>query len=128
MSTKVFKRVRVKTMMTTMNYESWGTKYELSFVRAQYTNNKALAIKVMCKEEGEEFIEPYATLTVNLSKSGLLDENCAFVDTNNCPTDIIKHLAKEGVAEYMGYSETSGFCSYPCYRFSKEWLKSLESM
>ena len=115
-------------MTRTMNYESWDTTYELSFVRAQYTNNKALAIQVMCKEEDDEFTIPFARLTVNLPKSGLLDENCAFIDTNNCPTEVIELLTKEGVAEYMGYSETSGFCSYPCYRFSKEWLKSLDSM
>ena len=115
-------------MMTTMKYESFGKKYELSFVRGQYQNNKSLAIIVQCQEEGEEFLEPFATLTVNLNTSHLLDENCAFVDTNNCPMNIIQGLVEQGVAEYTNHDSMSGYCVYPCYRFSKEWLKSLEEM
>ena len=111
--------------MTTMKYENWDEVYELSFVRALYSNN-ALAIKVMCKED--EVIVPFATLTINLiGISNNLDENCAIINIDECK-EIIKHLAKEGVAEYIGHSVKLGFCSYPCYRFSKEWLKSLDSM
>ena len=110
----------------TMKYESWGTTYELSFRKGQYRNNKSLAIQIMCQEEGEDFIEPFCMLTVNLAMAP--DENCAYIDTNNCPGDVINMLEQKGIIEYTNRDQMSGFCIYPMFRFSEEWLNSIESM
>ena len=110
-----------------MKYENYGVNYELTFKKGAYKNNNSLAIQIMCQEDGEEFQEPFAMLTVNLN-SGELPSNCAFVDSNNCPTGIIMNLIADGVAIMTTVSAQSGFCTYPLVKFSDEWLASLEKM
>lgn len=65
---------------------------------------------------------PIARLTVCLADSILIpDDDCAFVDTNNCPwaEDFIRqnHLGVD-----MGLMMPSGYCVYPLYRFDMDQL------
>lgn len=110
----------------TMKYEAWGKKYELSFRKGQYRNNKCLAIQIMCTEEGEEYSEPFCMLTVNLASGA--EEGCAYIDINNCPKDLIQMLIDEEIMWYTDIDRMSGYCIYPMFRFSDEWLKSIPNM
>lgn len=95
---------------------------EIGFSRETYSNNGNLAIQCWVVKDGV-FIEPYAMLTVNLNKKHR--ENCAFVDYNNCPSDIISVLEDNGWAETTWRIEGSGFCTYYEYEFSDEFLREV---
>ena len=116
-----------------MMYNSCGTNYELDFRKAKYIDNGRLAIQVLCREESEDWYEPFCMLTVNLpdvilSSDGSKDmpSNMAFLNINNYGTDdLYKKLIDMG---YMTMTRTvaqSGFCSYPLVKFDEEWLASL---
>lgn len=66
--------------------------------------------------------EPYADIAVNLEP--LTDPYTAFVDTNNLP-NIDKFLTDNHIAEYLGTIQTSGYCTYPLYRFNPEIINKL---
>lgn len=100
-----------------------GTEYTLDFQKATYQNNGSLAIQIMCTEDGE-FYEPFCRLTVNLAYPPA-DKECAFIDTNNCPMDLVQMLIANGVMTPTGVDQMSGFCIYPECRFDHEWLESL---
>ena len=111
-----------------MKYESWGKTYELSFRKGHYQNNSRLAIQVMCKEEGEDWYEPFCTLTVNLEDSIQIQDNRAYIDTNNCPKDLIQSLEEQGVMTKTRIAQQSGYCVYPLYEFNQEWLNKLSDI
>lgn len=63
----------------------------------------------------------FATLTTNFGDFiGI--KNTAYVDTNNCP-NIIEQLVEMGYAHYAECSRHSGYCTYPLYFFSPDFLK-----
>lgn len=64
---------------------------------------------------------PYADLTVSFGEFiGL--KNCAYVDTNNC--DFASQILEQGVARETGFHKTSGFCPYPLWEFSEDFLRA----
>lgn len=111
-------------MKTEFNYTSYGVNYILEFKKATYQNNGSLAIQVMCRTEGEDFLEPYCRLTTNLAVPPVR-KNCAYIDDNNVPQDLIQMLVDEGIIKFTGVNQTSGWCIYPEAEFSAEWLKEL---
>ena len=115
-------------MKDTMKYACWGTHYELKFIRGTYQNNGNTAVQIMCKTDGEDFYEPFATLTVNLKP--LKSQYKACIDTNNLGmnADLLAHLEKEGVYKETGTYIISGYCTYPVVEFDHEWLDSLTKM
>ncbi len=75
------------------------------------------AIK-LCTEDGE----PYAYLTTSFGEFiGM--KNCAYIDTNNCP--FAAELLNEDFAMNTGFTKESGFCKYPLWEFSEEYLKDI---
>ena len=71
-------------------------------------------------DEGRQPIEQYAILTVSFGQFiGI--KNAAYIDTNNCP--FAKELLKEGIAHDTGIKKSSGFCKYPLWVFSADFLK-----
>ncbi len=65
---------------------------------------------------------PYGDVTLNLTTS--VPAYCAFVDTNNMP-ELEDFLVKNGIAEFTGLSQQSGFCQFPLYLFDAEKLRKL---
>lgn len=87
----------------------FGTEIMVIPYRKKYAYKNNLAIYLET-DDGE----PYAQLTVNLGTK--LGKDLAFVDTNNCPwaEEFIKTYE---LGEPMGAYGSSGFCTYPLYRF-----------
>ena len=120
--------------MTMMKYNSYGTEYELEFKRGKYHNGRTI-IQVMCRELEDEWFEPFCRLTVNLPDTILssdgskdLPSNIAFLDSNNCPADLVMKIIEEGYMTMTRTSAQSGFCTYPLVKFNEDWLNSLASM
>ena len=86
-------------------------KYNVVLKRSSYRNNGVLAV-LMETDDGE----PFATLTVNIEGWDSLPHDMSFVDTNNCDW-AVKFLKDNKIAESMGVYASSGFCSYPLYKF-----------
>ena len=91
-------------------YTYRGTKVVLR--KLTYGNNNTIAIQMIGKDDEEL----YGTVTVNLS-SPLQSDTLAFVDCNNMP-GIEKWLQKNGIAISLGFSQRSGFCTYPLMMFT----------
>lgn len=110
--------------MSKLTVSSWGQTYEVIIRTSTYTNNGNLYIGLMCKivEDYGEWYEPYADITVNVRK---LDENCGAVDVNNFP-EVENFITDNGLGEFTGDYEFSGFCAYPVYRFNMDRIKLLE--
>lgn len=89
--------------------------YDVQAKRARYYNNN-LAIELYADWE------PFARLTVNLVND--LDEDCAYVDTNNCPW--AEHFIVTNNLGYpVGTARRSGYCVYPLYRFNLDKLEEM---
>lgn len=64
---------------------------------------------------------PFATLTTSFGEFiGI--KNAAYVDANNCQL-FIDQLLPLGFAKDTGLRKTSGYCSYPLWLFTPEFLK-----
>ena len=107
--------------MKTTTLNIWGEDVEIGFSHEKYQNNGNLAIQAWCVEDGC-FVEPYCMVTVNLRK---VDENHAFIDSNNCPKEIINWLTDNGYAKDTNIISASGFCLYHEYEFNNEFLTSV---
>ena len=68
--------------------------------------------------------EPYCALTVSFGKFiGI--KNSAYIDTNNC--GFAGQLLKPEIAQATGLYKTSGFCRYPLWIFSEQFLKEVDA-
>ena len=108
-----------------MKIKLWDTEYTLEFQKGNYLDNGNLAVQIMSMETGEEYYEPFCLLTVNLGVK--LPENMAFVDSNNCPSDVIQKLLDKGLIVPIDIYQ-SGFCTYQAYEFKEEFLESMEDI
>ena len=100
-----------------MKVMSYGAVYEVFPKRTTYVNNGNLAVVLKDENDG-----PFATLTVNLSEK--LAEDCAYVDTNNCPF-AERFILGNKLGEPTGRFGFSGYCCYPLYKFN---LSKIEEM
>lgn len=98
----------------------FGTTENVTLTVNTYVDNNSLYVGMTTVEDG--FPEPYGDVTVNLLTS--VPPYCAFVDTNNMP-ELEDFLVKNGIAEFTGLMQTSGYCSYPLYLFSGEKMRVL---
>ena len=101
----------------------WGEDHALQFVKANYQNNGNLAIQVLSHNEEYDFWDIWCSLTVNLP-GFMLDENEAFLDTNNCSKEIIDWIFKNKYAKKIGQRQ-SDFCTYPLVEFSKAFMEMI---
>lgn len=101
---------------------SWGKTYDVWLRTSNYCNNGNLYVGLTCKivEDGDEWYEPYADITVNIDK---LEPDCAAIDTNNFP-QAEEFITGNGFAEFTGNYAFSGYCVYPIYRFNMELLNT----
>ncbi len=100
--------------LLTYKLSAYGKQWELAPFKTAYQADNTLAIILEDANTGEHF----AVLTVHLSESCCLDENEAFVDTNNCSWAedfITKNKLGEKVDWITGMS---GWCMYPAYSFN----------
>lgn len=107
--------------METMQLNAWGNEYDLCIEVCQYEQNKNLALQLYFSDDG--YWEPFATLTVNVGEK--CNENCSYVDTNNCPWAPAL-IEKYRLGEYTGEVGFSGYCSYPGYKFNMSEIKKYE--
>lgn len=98
----------------------FGTTENVTLTVNTYVDNNSLYVGMTTIEDG--FPELYGDVTVNLLSS--MPPYCAFVDTNNMP-ELEDFLVKNGIAEFTGLAQTSGFCSYPLYQFNVEKMRGL---
>lgn len=98
----------------------FGTTENVTLTVNAYVDNNSLYVGMTTVEDG--FPEPYGDVTVNLLSS--VPPYCAFVDTNNMP-ELEDFLVKNGIAEFTGIEQRSGYCSYPLYLFSGEKMRVL---
>lgn len=112
--------------MSKMIYTSPYREYEITNIDIlRYRDNNKLALELVYYDEEYEQEEPFAMLTVNLVGYDLLEDNMAFVDTNNLP-NAESFIAKYGFGEFTGVYGESGFVSnYPLYKFDLEKIKEL---
>ena len=54
-----------------------------------------------------------------------LEENEAYVDTNNCPW-VVDFLEAKGLAKSTGRTRRSGYCIYPSMKFDREKMAEFE--
>lgn len=101
---------------------TFGSEEEVFFTTNTYANNGNLAVQIMSMEKDgdEEYAEPYAMLTVNLHP--LYNKRLGFIDTNNLYSNIVKVMEKNGLIKACGVNAQSGFCSYPLYEFSEDFV------
>ena len=97
--------------MITYPYSAFGCDYQLALVRTSYSSNDKLAVQAYT-----DTLEPFATITVNIFDSDYCEDDCAFIDVNNCP-GITDFLVRNKIAKPTGRIGLSGFCSYPEYKF-----------
>lgn len=98
----------------------FGTTKNVTLTVNTYMDNDSLYVGMTTMEDG--FPEPYGDVTVNLLPS--VPSYCAFVDTNNMP-ELEDFLVKNGIAEFTGLEQQSGFCNFPLYLFHAEKLREL---
>ena len=109
-----------KTQGTLELKTQFGTTENVALTVNTYVDNKSLYVGMTTEEDG--FPEPYGDVTVNLLTS--VPPYCAFVDTNNMP-ELEDFLVENGIAEFTGIQQRSGYCSYPLYLFDVEKMRGL---
>ncbi len=98
----------------------FGTTENVTLTVNTYVDNNSLYVGMTTAGDG--FPEPYGDITVNLLTS--VPPYCAFVDTNNMP-ELEDFLVKNGIAEFTGLMQQSGYCTYPLYLFDAEKMRGL---
>ena len=86
----------------------------------RYLSNGCIYIGLLTKEDG--YWEPYGNITVNLCEGA--PDYCGYLDTNNM-SEIERFIKENGIGEFTGWKQRSGFCSYPLYKFDPEKLREL---
>ena len=99
--------------------DKYGTEYEIAFERASYMVDGSLAIEVHCREQGDEWWEPYGTLTKNLG-GFYFGPRTAYIDANNLG-DLCEFVMEKGWATEIGEGR-SGYCTYPLVEFADEFV------
>ena len=87
---------------------------DIDIIPSKYAYGNRVALQAILHNTGE----PYAVLTTNVPAydRDYPDENCVFLDVNNCP-GIDKVLQKAGlISECLGKIQ-SGYCTYPVHKY-----------
>ena len=110
--------------MEKMVVESFYGNDEVTISSGLYKDG-TIAVDLWC-DEG-----PYASLTVCLdlflkkeSKKAATEKGIGIVDTNNCPW-APAFIKKYGFGRPTIMSKSSGYCTYPLYRFDLEKIDQL---
>lgn len=95
---------------------SYGTYKGVFLQVGKYRTDDSIAIMAENQQEGA-----IATITVCLCDRSL-EENEAYVDTNNCPW-ALNFIESNKLGKQTGRTRRSGFCTYPAVKFNIEQLR-----
>lgn len=107
-----------------ITFKTWGAKHKARFWKSEYANNGNTYIGIVTWDEEDECWEAWGDLTVNLPYT-CLEENQAFLDTNNCTPEIIEILIDKGYIKNTGVTKQSGWCVYPLVELTEEFLNGM---
>ena len=89
-----------------------------------FMGNKMPGLGIQLYDVDEDgFRGPYATLTQNFGEF-LSARDCAYIDTNNC--SFARQLLAMGFCEDTGFTKQSGFCTYPLWKFDRNFLIEID--
>lgn len=85
---------------------------------------KLPGLAVVLNEENPETgeLEQYAVLTVSFGEF-ISIKNAAYIDTNNCY--FAEQLLDSGIAEPTALYKNSGYCRYPLWIFTEDFLNEI---
>lgn len=77
-------------------------------------------IQLYTEEEG--MLMPYSTLTLSFGEF-ISIKNSAYIDTNN--NSFAHQFVEMGLAKETGFTKRSGYCTYPLWIFTEDFLKEI---
>ena len=104
-----------------ITFKFFDEEHRARFYKSEYMNNGNLYIGIVTWNEDYDEWKPWDDLTTNFPGC-VLEKNKAFLDTNNCPHEIIAALIDKG---YIKEIRQSGFCTYPLVEFTEEFLNGM---
>ena len=90
----------------------YNAAYEGYITINEYSVNRRPALQLYYYDPEFGYYMPYATLTVNIPSEETTDNNCVFIDTNNCPWALNLLVNELKCAEITGHVAHSGRCYY----------------
>ena len=107
-----------------MEWRINGKMTEVIVKQSVYDYNGRLALELCKKTKRGSFIQTDVVLTTNLRVPGLAPDQ-AFLDVNNHP-EAVRLVEENKLGKATGYVATSGFVTYPLYRFDLDRITQLE--
>ncbi len=96
--------------------------YDVSDFNGSDMENIAIQLNSISVINGQEYREPFATLTTSFGEFiGM--KNTAYIDVNNCP--FASQLLEQGIAKDTGLSRQTDYVKYPLWKFDEEFLKTI---
>lgn len=91
----------------------YAPEKEFYLTTARYSMNNRVFLQMYYYDDEMYDYLPYAILTINLPSEPLTNNNCVFIDTNNCPWALDLLCNKLKSAKPTHHAAISGFCFYP---------------
>lgn len=107
----------------TLPFNNRFGNYDLALAVKTYEDNGRLAVELLCLEE--DYLEPYAMLTVNLPGEAV-KPNEAFIKDFDENQGLLQFVLDNHLGTLCPERGFSGFCSYPKIAFDLEKLKELD--
>jgi len=108
--------------MDFLKLKQFGVDYDIVIDVDHYVEGDGLALQLYCVEG--DFLEPYATLTVNLVNYPV-KENCAFVDATYFP-EAHDFIVNNKLGKPTGRVGRSGYCTYMEFQFDRNEIAKYE--
>jgi len=108
--------------MEYLKLNQFGVDYDIVIEVDNYVQGNGLALQLYCVEG--DFLEPYATLTVNLVDYPT-KENCAFVDATYFP-EAYNFIVNNKLGKPTGRTGHSGYCTYMEFEFDRNEIAKYE--
>ena len=107
--------------------DQFGVDTECFFKLKKYASGDREAIEMyeLFRDDGGEWVEPYAMITKNLPydlPEPKIHGFYCFIDINNCPW-VERVLLDNGIGIPTGQFRTCGFCQYPIWFIFKSVLQ-----
>lgn len=102
--------------------DAYGDKYYISFHMDMYDSNSNLYLGMLYYDPVLKGMDFYGDVTVNTISMPYL---YGTVDTNNNSRNIEQFLIDAGIGKATGKYVQSGFCRFPVFKFSEEFLEKM---